>query len=268
MGNSVDFRVGQDVYCLSPRVKNSFFRSLGNWTEKGDGIYKSLGLIQKTFEAMVNFASNFNFSSDQLETFSKVADDLHISRKYTIIQKITCYTGQKFVTSFQDWFWGKTSKPESSSDLVYDTIDLAKDFTTFSKLFTLSSYVTKLIAKGSNALGLIYYPWNIKRAYNQIQKCNEIEKNAYLQKGSIVHLKNYLNRERKYQWMQIAVAVMDLSMPIIFFAGLITGAAVVSALTLWTLGTASLVLMSYSDFYTRMRDFDLTKKSIEHIKSK
>jgi hypothetical protein len=108
MCTGINVRVDDHKYSLQEgSADGSMLRAISDYTDTGKGIYKTLGLGQKVFEAGVYFSSFISLSPDRVKDCTFLTSWIAGARSLLIVTKLTSNTVKEF---FENGFNGLQTK--------------------------------------------------------------------------------------------------------------------------------------------------------------
>ena len=260
-----ELHLGRDSYILTPYERKSLFEAFGEWTRNGEGISKSLGIVQKGCKGVLHFSDNLKkISEKQVNNLTSVVSWFSSAKRLLVINKITSDTLQKLVTSLINWWYcTEYNINKFREKVVYDLLDLSKDMISFIKLFRLNKIALLILKKIGLILSFFLSLWDVKRDIVEIDFCLRIKENSRsLSSLDKKKVDIYLQEKKKYLLLHISAAVLDVAISVIVFSGFLYGTAVISAFGLWSLGAIYLLVSSIDDIYKKMISFELKKNKI------
>ena len=232
----------------------SLVRSFSDYTNTGKGIYKTLGVGQKIFEAGVYFASYFpNLTHERIVDFTYLSSWISGARKLLVVTKITSHTAREF---FQSIF----ARDEGISGIVYAFFDLTNDFVSFLRLFRIPEVAKVLFKKGATIVSFTLTTWDIKKSLSEYSFCSSLAEKADVAESAEDRemILTYASERQRYLLMSMAADLIDFALAVLLISGVFFGMApAIPALVLWEVEAVSFFTKFSSDLYDKMMTYHL-----------
>ena len=245
-------------------AEGSVVKAFSEYNNTGKGIYKTLGVGQKVFEAGVYFSSFLPITPDRIKDLTFLSSWISGARNLLIVPKLISNTGREFVESSISWF----SEKESLSKVMYAALDLTSDFVSFLRLFRLPEAAKFLFKKAGAVLPFILTSWDLKDSWKEYNFCSSLEaEGAKLkQADDREKISTYVKERHRYIKLSMASDIMDFALSAILLSGMFFGLELaIPAVALWGLGATAFFTKYTSDLYDRSMTYHLKEVELEAV---
>lgn len=257
--------INQKLYSVeSSSSKGSVLKAFSDYSNTGSGIYKTLGVIGKVFEAIVRSASLLKLTPGRVIDFSDVSSYIASSRELLIVTTLTSHTLKQFFENIGKCISGSFNL-SSISELGYAVIELTRDVTTFVGLFRVPAAAKFLLTRIGACLSFIKTSWDIQKAYSKYSLCQSLQKKVLTLKGDAkANFETYIKEKKRELMLEVASCVLDIAVSVLLFASFIVGFAVAPVIAIWGLEAASLGFDFASGVYEHSMTYDLKEEKKNH----
>lgn len=247
---------------ITSSSKGSVPRAFSEYTNTGSGIYKTLGVGEVAFEALVYGAAIFKIGPERINDFTNLSKYIASTRSLLIVTKLTGHTIKQFFESAGKWFKDRLNSP-AIGQLTYSIVDLTKDVLTFVRMFRIPEAAKFLLKKIGACLSFVKAAWDIQKAYSKYSLCQSLQNKINSLSGSDkTNFETYLKEQKTQLMLKVAYCVVDIAISVLLISGFVVGFTVAPTIAFWGLGAISLGF----DFASGIYEQSMTYKLIETAK--